>query len=317
MVPPSSKATPLEGFLRNFCADAFEAMPEAGGTSRTAQIQPGVYFAFTAPFVTIIVLYSNVLEDPGVISDADVGHTQLDFLRATLTKLKSENYQGAILFAHHHPGYTMARHGWSIEMQTQIDQVCDEVGLWPHADLAGHAHTYQRFTRYRADGTQVPYVVCGNGGHNVTPLYKKGTPAPRVPQIIQQASNDRTKASPLRDKVVFERYDDVNYGYLRVVVTKEQLRIEYHPAPDAKHTKSPGDSVTIDLATRKIATFAAPVIDHIDQVHAEAAQAAAAQAAGRTAAALAPSTPKAAAPPQAKRRKSVAPRRPPVRRPRR
>jgi hypothetical protein len=32
--------------------------------SRTAQIQPGVFFTFEAPFVTIIVVYSNALEDP-------------------------------------------------------------------------------------------------------------------------------------------------------------------------------------------------------------------------------------------------------------
>jgi hypothetical protein len=31
-------------------------------------IQPGVYFTLDAPFVRIIGLYSNVLEDPGVIS---------------------------------------------------------------------------------------------------------------------------------------------------------------------------------------------------------------------------------------------------------
>jgi hypothetical protein len=43
--------------------------PEAGGLSRTAQIQPGVFFTFEAPFVRILILYSNTLEDPGVIAD--------------------------------------------------------------------------------------------------------------------------------------------------------------------------------------------------------------------------------------------------------
>jgi hypothetical protein len=137
MIAPDLATTSLEGFRRNFCATDFEVMPEAGQLSRTAQIQPGVFFTFEAPFVTIIVLYSNALEDPGVIADSDVGNTQLTFLRAALTRLKKSKYQGALLLAHHHPPYTLSRHGWSIEMQAQIDQICQEVGLWPHADLSG------------------------------------------------------------------------------------------------------------------------------------------------------------------------------------
>ena len=42
--------------------------PEAGSLHRTAMTQPGVYFTLDAPFVRIIGLFSNALEDPGVIS---------------------------------------------------------------------------------------------------------------------------------------------------------------------------------------------------------------------------------------------------------
>ena len=127
MVPPETGGHSLEGFLRNFCAEDFEVMPEAGGLSRTAQIQPGVFFTFEAPFVTIVFLYSNALEDPGVISDNDTGNSQLVFLEAALRRLKSNDYKGALLFAHHHPPYTLSRHGWSIQMQAQIDQICKKV----------------------------------------------------------------------------------------------------------------------------------------------------------------------------------------------
>jgi hypothetical protein len=258
MRAPDVHAASLEGFLRNFCAAGFEVQPEAGGVSRTAQIQPGVFFTFEAPFVTIIVLYTNALEDPGVIADADVGQSQIAFLRAALTRLKKANYRGALLFAHHHPAYTLSRHGWSIAMQAQIDQVCEEVGLWPHADLAGHAHNYQRFTRHRSDGTAIPYIVCGNGGHNVQRLTKTsaGTPI-RAPQIIQNAVAAAGK-TPATDQVVFENYDDGDYGYLRIIVTAAQLRIEYHPAADGTQAKTPDDAVTIGLATRTIVPFVAP-----------------------------------------------------------
>jgi hypothetical protein len=275
MAAPDPPAKSLAGFLRNFCASDYEVMPEAGQLSRTAQIQPGVFFTFEAPFVTVIVLYSNALEDPGVIADADVGNSQLTFLRAALTRLKKSNYQGALLFAHHHPAYTLSRHGWSVAMQTQIDQICAEVGLWPHADLAGHAHNYQRFTRHRSDGTAIPYIVCGNGGHNVQRL-SKGTTVVRAPQVVQQSAAAKGK-TPAVDQIVFENYDDGDYGYLRIVVTGTQLRIEYHPAADGTAAKTPDDFVTVNLATRTLAQFDAPVLGMPQAAVATAAVAAAAQ----------------------------------------
>jgi hypothetical protein len=250
MVAPDVHVASLAAFLRNFCADTFVVTPEAGGLSRTAQIQPGVFFTFEAPFVRILALYSNTLEDPGVISNPAIGHSQLDYLKAALNRVKSENYTGALIIADHHPPYTAGSiHGWSIEMLSQIDAICDKAGVWPHAFLSGHAHNYQRFTRTRAGGgTQIPYVVCGNGGHNVRPLTRGGNPPLRAPQIIQTAKNNI-------DQLVLENYDDKNYGYLRIVVTSVQLRIEYHPASDGATTKTPDDFVTVDLNSRTLVHF--------------------------------------------------------------
>ena len=252
MISPLAHATSLEAYLRNFCSDpanGFTVTPEAGGLSRTAQIQPGVFFTFEAPFVRILVFYSNTLEDPGVIANNTIGHTQIDFLSAALQRAKRENYRGALLFAHHHPPYAIGgQHSSSTEMRQQMDAVCAETGIWPHAILAGHAHSYQRFTRHRADGTEIPYLVCGNGGHNVQKLHAPGGIPLRAPQVVQSAAANQ-------DRVVFERYDDTNYGYLRLVADPGQLRIEYHPASDGIHAKTPDDSVTIDLRTRKRTTY--------------------------------------------------------------
>jgi hypothetical protein len=252
MISPLAHATSLAAYLRNFCADpavGFTVTPEAGGLSRTAQIQPGVFFTFDAPFVRILVLYSNTLEDPGVISDANIGDAQIAYLEAALARVKQENFTGALLFAHHHPPYaTGGQHGSSVEMRQQMDAVCNAVGVWPHAVLAGHAHNYQRFTRHRPDGSAIPYIVCGNGGHNVQKLKSVNGEAVRAPQLFQ-------KASSTDDAVTFENYDDTDYGYLRVIVTAEQLRIEYHPASDGAGVKTPDDSITIDLKTRKQAVF--------------------------------------------------------------
>jgi hypothetical protein len=248
MISPLAHATSLQAYLRNFCADpkgGFTVAPEAGGLSRTAQIQPGVFFAFDAPFVRVLVFYSNTLEDPGVIADNTIGSSQIDFLRAALQRVKAEKYAGALLFAHHHPPYAIGgQHSSSTQMRHQMDAVCAEVGVWPHAVLAGHAHSYQRFTRQRADGTEIPYITCGNGGHNVQKLHTLNGVALRTPQVfLPKTSTD--------DAVTFENYDDVNYGYLRLIVNPQQLRIEYHPASDTVSAKTPDDSVTIDLASRK------------------------------------------------------------------
>ncbi len=70
-------------------------------------------------------------------------------------------------------------------------------------------------------------------------------------------------------RVVFENYDDRNFGYLRLLVDPKQLRIEYHPASDGEAAKTPDDSVTVDLATRTIVRYQLP-----DQQQASASAAA-------------------------------------------
>jgi len=275
LVAPGVPVPSLRGYLRNFCTPGFVVLPEAGGLSRTAQIQPGVYFTFEAPFARIIALYSNTLEDPGVIADPTpgikIGTAQLRFLKAALTRAREDaisgRFRGAVILAHHHPPFsTGTHHGWSAQMQLQIDAVCEQVGFWPHADLAGHAHNYQRYTRARTivvggqaiEGAQIPYVVCGNGGHN--PLQKiraQDGGALRAPQVVQTAARGRQK-NQIAGQIVLESYDDTDFGYLRVIVNAAQLRIEYHPAKDGSGSKTPDDSVTVDLASRRLVHYAAP-----------------------------------------------------------
>ena len=247
MVAPGTGATSLAAFLDNFCASDFHPAPGAGGLSRTAQIQPGVFFTFEAPLLRILALYSNTLEDPGVIASDAIGTSQLDYLQAALTRVKAEAFGGALILAHHHPAVTVgAKHGWSLEMTQQIDRICAETGVWPHAVLSAHAHNYQRFTRARQDA-QIPYVICGNGGHGLSRLSRSGGIALRTPMALQVSAG--------ADPVTLENYDDQDYGYLRVVVTPTQLRIEYHPASDGTDARTPDDSVTVDLATRKLVHF--------------------------------------------------------------
>ncbi len=231
----------LDAFLRNFCTSSPVQSPDSGGLLRTTMIQPGVYFTLEAPFVRILGLYSNVLEDPGVISGENGQNKVLDdrqvaFLTAALQRVKSESFTGAIIIATHHPPFSGGSvHGGSPLMLQDIDTACQAAGVWPHAVFSGHAHNYQRFTR-TVNNLQVPFLVAGCGGHSpLSPM--RGTY--RTPYKID-------------DTLTLENYNTTDYGYLRIIVNAQTMRIELHPESDGGTVKTPNDVVTITLATHGV-----------------------------------------------------------------
>ncbi|MGB8478418.1 MAG: metallophosphoesterase [Acidobacteriaceae bacterium] len=240
VVYPSDPAPTLDAFLRNFCTASPSQSPDSGGLSRTTMTEPGVYFTFDAPFVRILGLYSNVLEDPGVISSQGgtnaLDDRQVAFLTAALQRVKSEKYSGAVIVAVHHPPFTGGTiHGGSPQMLADIDSACTAAGVWPHAVFAGHAHNYQRYTR-TVNGMQIPFLVAGCGGHSPLSVMR-GTY--RTPYKID-------------DTLTLESYDDTHYGYLRVMVNAQTMTIEFHPESDGGVVKTPDDTVTINLRTRTV-----------------------------------------------------------------
>jgi hypothetical protein len=241
IVYPKDPAPTLDAFLKNFCTATPAPSPDAGNLDRTTMIQPGVYFTLDAPFVRILGLYSNVLEDPGVISSENGQNTVLDgrqiaFLTAALKRVKSDNFTGAVIIAMHHPPFTGgAEHGGSPLMLADIDGACTAAGVWPHAVFSGHSHNYQRFTR-TVNTMQIPYIVVGCGGHSpLSPMRATY----RTPYVIDST-------------LTLESYDATDYGYLRVVVDETTMSIEFHPQQDGGTTKTPNDVVTITLATHAV-----------------------------------------------------------------
>jgi hypothetical protein len=235
VVYASDPETTLEAFLRNFCAANPTTSPDAGMLSRTTMIQPGVYFTFDAPFVRILGVYSNVLEDPGVISSEggtnSLSDVQVTFLMTALKRIKSEKYAGAVIIAVHHPPFTGGSvHGGSPQMLADIDGACKAAGVYPHAVFSGHAHNYQRYTR-TINGLQIPFLVAGCGGHS--PL----------------SAMRGTFRTPLKidNTLTLESYDDTDFGYMRIVVNAQTMTIEFHPEADGGVTKTPDDTVTINL----------------------------------------------------------------------
>jgi Calcineurin-like phosphoesterase len=272
-VVPNTRAngTPLEIFQRNFCATEPVITPEAASLHRTAMTQPGVYFTLDAPFVRIIGLFSNALEDPGVISSengkwAGVPDVQLTFLAAQLSLIKEQKYTGAVILAMHHPPFSYApkkgsggaggNHGGSAAMLRQIDSICLSAGFYPHAFLSGHAHNYQRFARSIRFGSrqyEVPFIVCGDGGHNVNRLVKgKAGQPPSAPHFGAEVHYLESKPVVKSTGLTLKHYDDMNYGYLRITVDKKRLQMGFHLVNPGRLPQSRVDMVTVDLASHTV-----------------------------------------------------------------
>jgi hypothetical protein len=281
------KPDPLPVFMRNLCSELPAITAEARSLHRTAMTAPGVYFSLDVPFVRILSLFSNALEDPGVISSEggkwkDVPDYQLSFLEAQLQKIKTEKYNGCVLLAVHHPPFSYATgkpgtrsakvgdHTSSGSMLAQIDEICVKAGVYPHAVLCGHVHNYQHYLRtipFGGKEYQVPFVACGSGGHHINTLTRGGYKAD--PQKGSDVSylDTQTAVKPRGLKILY--YDDVNYGYLRVGVDAKQLQIDFVQVPRVqKHGSRRGGqggtaaaapaagqvahSVKIDLATHRL-----------------------------------------------------------------
>jgi hypothetical protein len=208
----------LEAYLRNFCAESPSLSLDAGGLARTTMTQPGVYFTLDAPFVSIIGLYSNVLDGPGVISSQKgrfpISDEQLDFLKSELSRLRPmrANRERAVVLAVHHPPLSAdAKHGGSSGLQADLDECCEAAGLWPDLTLSGHAHLYQRFTRIAPDGRPRLYVVSGSGGYAIT---RPRASITRAPITIGDHTLDLL---PI-----------VEFGYLTVETDAKKLTVKFN-----------------------------------------------------------------------------------------
>jgi hypothetical protein len=95
----------------------------------------------------------------------------------------------------------------------------------------------------------VPFLVCGDGGHGVNPMVraKKGqradepSPGSRVDYL--ESSSAKIKAKELW----LEKYDDTNYGYLRIHVDAKELAIGFHQVGASTLAQSRYDMVTVNL----------------------------------------------------------------------
>ncbi len=138
----------------------------------------------------------------------------------------------------------------------EIDAICQTQGVYPHAFFSGHAHNYQRYTRniiFGGSNYSVPFVVAGNGGHNITllPGQKKGVTSTYEPikdiQVDYLDPNPAVKTLGLK----LDMSNDRNYGCLRVTVDRKKLQIEMHTITTPVSTASV-DTVAVDITSHNI-----------------------------------------------------------------
>ncbi|MBV9195935.1 MAG: metallophosphoesterase [Solirubrobacterales bacterium] len=244
--PDTPSTATLVAFLRNFCAASPGPSPDAAGLVRSTMTQPGVYFTLEAPFVSIVGLYTNVLDGPGVLSSQGgrypLGDEQLHFLASELKRLEQQRTGGdqrAIIVACHHPPASVdAKHGGGTGLSQDLDKAFTEAGVAPDAVLSGHAHLYQRYTRALND-REIPYVVAGSGGF-AAERPKGGLPPAPI------TVGDFTL---VRDPII-------EFGYLTLTVdmTTERGKL----AIRWSGTQGSTDAVTVDLGSGRIVSQQIP-----------------------------------------------------------
>ncbi len=156
----------------------------------------------------------------------------------------------------HHPPFTgSVQHTPSPAMLGDIDDACTQSGVTPDAIFSGHAHRYERFTRYiTVNGVlrQVPFVVAGTGGfYNLSGL-KNGAPAsPRTPV-------DSTDGDGKGNRLTLENYLATTFGFLRITISATLLSCEFVGVSDAATPGQTLDRFTLDLTTHQLTGFQRP-----------------------------------------------------------
>jgi 3',5'-cyclic AMP phosphodiesterase CpdA len=234
---PTQQVQSLDAFVRNFCSDTPQITPEAKDVPRDAMTQPNVYWTLEAPFITIVGLYTNVPEG-GEVSDE-----QREWLHSELQGAAQDK---ALVVTMHHPIYSADGHHSGSEYMGQVlDEAIEQTSRIPDAVFAGHVHNYQRFTRRRNDGREVPYIVAGAGGYWHLHYVEK--------HLGRKVQTPFTAGDP---SVTLESYCDDRHGYLRLEVGTQILRGRYFAVPRPQepwsHPAQQVDTFTLDLSQHRL-----------------------------------------------------------------
>jgi acid phosphatase type 7 len=240
--PVDPNKVPLDGWVQNFMSKD----PTQVGSLKTSSVRtqldlPNVYWTFTTPLATFIGLFSNVGETEG-----EIHQDQIDWFRG---ELKAADPDLALIVAVHHPPYSGdTEHTGSTAVYKVLFDSFAAVGRYPHLVLSGHVHNYQRFTTEVTGpkGTlQLPCIVAGAGGYtNLGKLQKIKGAYPTTPLTLGSG-------------LTLERYDQTDFGFLRLEISKTEITGTYISAPYVAGGTPDGkvvESFVVDVATHAVKT---------------------------------------------------------------
>lgn len=240
--PVDPNKVPLDGWVQNFMSKNPAQLGSLKTASNRTQMDlPNVYWTFTTPFATIIGLFSNVGETEG-----EIHQDQIDWFKGELAA--ADPNLALIVTVHHPPFSGDVEHSGSSVVDQVISSSFQAVKRYPNLILSGHVHNYQRFTEVVAGPKgqlELPYIVAGAGGYTkLGTLHKVNGADPAVPL-------------PLEGGLTLEQYDQKNFGFLRLEVSKAQIVGTYHSAPylsGGMPTATVVDGFVVDLGNNTVAT---------------------------------------------------------------
>jgi hypothetical protein len=240
--PVDPNKVPLDGWVQNFMSSSPGQLGSLKtGANRTQLDLPNVFWTFTTPLATIIGLFSNVGED-----EAEIHPDQVAWFQG---ELKAADPNKALIVTIHHPPFSGDdEHSGSSVADQVLTAGFKASGRYPNLVLSGHVHNYQRFTSVvqgPKGQLQIPYVVAGAGGYtNLGKMQKVNGAVPKAPVALGNG-------------LTLVQYDDTNFGFLRIEISKTQIVGTYFSAPyssGATPAAKVVDSFTVDLAKNTVVT---------------------------------------------------------------
>ncbi len=255
------KITALRDYFRFFCADTIE--PPTGKKHRRQMTQPYIYWRLDTPYAYFIGLYSNIAN--GGILDKPTQYTtasyadgpQYKWLVGQLLEVAAMNktagsQRKAVLLTIHYPPYSGATN-FNVRgdpskggpaargkrpaqpnnydaphLAVALQQALEDSGQRPDVIFSAHAHLFQRLNYKFADGTVMPCLIAGCGGHS--PLEKLFDACDGTLQKAGKPPFDAVKPEsfqfPKGDRARMKYYEDGenrgHFGYLKVTIDNKK-----------------------------------------------------------------------------------------------
>ena len=235
----------IDHFLLNFCDSKRRQSPDnhAANSKRMTMNQPYPYWLFETAVCYFVGLYTNDINGGQFDDPTGAKRPQYHWLVKTLKAIKAAADGKVIFLGLHYPPYSGAANfaergdpnlgptprnpppaGILHPLGNILQQAFQESGQYPDVVLSAHAHLYQRITYTYASGWQIPYLIAGAGGHGpvekLSETCSGGTAS--IPALPFNVVAPPGLAIPQGDIVQVVKYNDTDFGFLRLTVDKNQ-----------------------------------------------------------------------------------------------